>query len=135
MLPGFARQQCGNTDLYPPWVSQTGETMSTQGRMSTYLRHLSAKAHTKHKCPDKQAETKSKIPMQFANVIIYPINLFCHLLVRTKVNLKSKQATSPGGRGVLLSAGSTARAVDVLGISARFFWLSGQSTVVHLQQG
>lgn len=85
MLPGFV-----SVKHWP--ISELGVPQMLEAGISTYLSHLSAKAHLKKKYPDRQAKTESTICL-FKNTST--INLFCHLLVRSKVNPKSAQASSP----------------------------------------
>lgn len=96
--------------------------------ISTYLSHLSAKAHLKKKYSDKQAKTKGTICL-FKNTST--INLFCHLLVRSKVNPKSAQASSPHKWGALFPAASSTHISWARDLSQLF----GPSDVVHFKQG
>lgn len=109
------------------WI---GGTSNAWGSISTHLSNFSATAHLKKKYSDKQAKSKSTI-CSFKNTST--INLFCNLLVRSKVNPKSAQASSPHERGALFP---TASSTHLMGSRSKpALWLFGQSYMVHFGQG
>lgn len=109
-------------------ISELGVPQMLEAGISTYLSHLSAKAHLKKKYSDKQAKTEGTICL-FKNTST--INLFCHLLVRSKVNPKSAQASSPHKWGALFPAASSTHISWARDLSQLF----GPSDVVHFKQG